>query len=62
MVDQHNVVQGNRTLIDIANNIANATMHLLVYPDGVLREPSEPTSDTDQKQFKVSMHAVMCGV
>ena len=66
LVNLYNIT-GNATLLDYAVRIANATLNILVYPDGsalsfrffyvagVLRETCEPNScDSDQRQFKVN--------
>ena len=29
------LITGNETLLEVANNIANATTHLLIYPNGL---------------------------
>ena len=42
----------NATLIEIAQKIADATIEHLTYPDGILKEPCEPSCDNDQKLFK----------
>jgi hypothetical protein len=44
---------GNVTLIDIAQNIADATIQHLTYSNGILKETCEPTTcDNDQQLFK----------
>lgn len=43
---------GNRGLLDTALAIAHAAMKHLVYPDGILREPTEPHCNQDAIQFK----------
>lgn len=42
----------NATLLDIAQNIADATLQRLIYSDGILKEPCEPNCDDDQQLFK----------
>lgn len=42
----------NSTLLDVAQNIADATIKHLTYPNGILKEPCEPNCDNDQKLFK----------
>jgi len=43
----------NRTLIDIAVKLANASSTLMTYPNGILKESCEPNNcDSDQHQFK----------
>jgi len=39
-------------LIDVAQNIADAAIERLIYPNGILKEPCEPNCDGDQKLFK----------
>ncbi len=42
----------NSTLLNVAQNIADATIQHLTYPNGILKEPCEPNCDRDQKLFK----------
>ncbi|CAF1080452.1 unnamed protein product [Adineta steineri] len=42
----------NKTLLNIAQNIADATIQKLTYSNGILKEPCEPNCDNDQKLFK----------
>ena len=43
---------GNVTLLTVAQNIADATIEYLTYPNEILKEPCEPNCDNDQKLFK----------
>jgi predicted alpha-1,6-mannanase (GH76 family) len=42
----------NSTLLDVAQNIADATIQHLTYSNGILKEPCEPNCDNDQRLFK----------
>ena len=39
-------------LLTVAKRVANATMDKMVYPDGILKEASEPVMSGDNTQFK----------
>ena len=45
-------ITGNHSYSDIAIRVANASIHKLIYSNGILKEPCEPNCDTDQVQFK----------
>lgn len=42
----------DESLLELAHNIANATITQMVYKDGILKDPKEPNLNGDASQFK----------